>query len=251
MIEIVSIDLSNYCSKECPFCYNHSHREGNVMWTPQEVIAFATDCIDSGGVKAISLGGGEPLEYDGVFDVIDALYPKAYVTLTTNGLPLLRPEIKQQLSEHRPDKVHVSIHHPDSEGEVSRVIRQMAEIETMGIKPGVNLLVAADRVDAAADVYRRLRRTLQPDQIIILPQRFSKTPAPRELLRVTGGQPFQGPACLLKCATAEPFVSVSWDKQAHRCSYAGGKAPLHALTFAGLIDALSRTTFTPCTMHNA
>ena len=24
MIEQISIDLSNYCSKQCPFCYNHS-----------------------------------------------------------------------------------------------------------------------------------------------------------------------------------------------------------------------------------
>ena len=28
MIEQISIDLSNYCSKQCPFCYNHSRPEG-------------------------------------------------------------------------------------------------------------------------------------------------------------------------------------------------------------------------------
>ena len=43
MIELLSIDLSNYCSKQCPFCYNHSTRAGNTLWKPQEVIAFASD----------------------------------------------------------------------------------------------------------------------------------------------------------------------------------------------------------------
>ena len=40
MIELLSIDLSNYCSKQCLFCYNHSTREGNTLWKPQEVIDF-------------------------------------------------------------------------------------------------------------------------------------------------------------------------------------------------------------------
>ena len=57
------------------------------MWKPQEVIDFASDCIEH-GVKAVSLGGGEPFEYNGVFEVIDALYPKCYLSVTSNGLPL-------------------------------------------------------------------------------------------------------------------------------------------------------------------
>jgi hypothetical protein len=31
------------------------------MWQPQEVISFALDCI-AHGIKAVSLGGGEPFE---------------------------------------------------------------------------------------------------------------------------------------------------------------------------------------------
>lgn len=76
MIELLSIDLSNYCTKQCPFCYNNSTKEGNVMWKPDEVIAFAKDCV-AHGVKAVSLGGGEPFEYDGILDIIDA--PRLYL----------------------------------------------------------------------------------------------------------------------------------------------------------------------------
>jgi len=57
------------------------------MWTPSEVISFAKDCV-ANGIKAISLGGGEPFEYDGVFEVISALQPIVYLSATSNGLPL-------------------------------------------------------------------------------------------------------------------------------------------------------------------
>ena len=58
-LELLSIDLSNFCSKQCSFCYNHSTRDGNTVWTPDEVIRFVSDCIGH-GIKAVSLGGGEP-----------------------------------------------------------------------------------------------------------------------------------------------------------------------------------------------
>ena len=106
MIELLSIDLSNYCTKQCPFCYNHSTKEGNVMWKPEEVIAFAKDCVQH-GVQAVSLGGGEPFEYDGILDVIDALTPVCHLSVTTNGLPLVRPDgiSWKTLKEHQPDKI--------------------------------------------------------------------------------------------------------------------------------------------------
>ncbi|ETK13357.1 hypothetical protein T235_02540, partial [Tannerella sp. oral taxon BU063 isolate Cell 8/11] len=108
MIEQISIDLSNYCSKQCPFCYNHSRPEGATMWRPSEVIRLATDCI-AHGVRAVSLGGGEPFEYDGVFDIIRALYPRCYLTVTTNGLPLEHDAVWLQLLRDAPDKIHVTI----------------------------------------------------------------------------------------------------------------------------------------------
>ena len=71
---------------------------------PEEVISFASDCI-ANGVQAVSLGGGEPFEYEGVFDVIDVLYPKCYLSVTTNGLPLMDENVWENLLQHSPDKV--------------------------------------------------------------------------------------------------------------------------------------------------
>ena len=143
MIEQISIDLSNYCSKGCPFCYNSSNHDGATSWKPSEVIEFAKSCI-MGGVKAVSLGGGEPLEYEGVFDIIEALYPLTYLTLTTNGLPLDTSSVIESLKLHKPDKIHISIHNADNEKEVARVLRQITLLKDLEIKPE----------DLRIDIYR-------------------------------------------------------------------------------------------------
>ena len=244
-IELLSIDLSNYCSKQCPFCYNHSRREGNTLWKPQEVIDFASDCIEH-GVKAVSLGGGEPFEYDGIFEVIDALYPKCYLSVTSNGLPLEDEHTWEMLDKHQPDKIHLTIHQPDNEAEVQRVERQVQQIASIGIKPGVNLLVGADKVAQVKSVYERLGKFLNRDQIILVPQRFSNTPTPKQLASVANGKPFQSPTCLLKCQRPTNFCSVSWDKKVNSCSFAPNKVPLETLDYAGLIKALEKVKWKKC-----
>ena len=237
--------MSNYCSKQCPFCYNHSTREGSTLWKPQEVIDFASDCIEH-GVKAVSLGGGEPFEYDGVFEVIDALYPKCYLSVTSNGLPLENEKIWEMLTEHKPDKIHITIHKPDNEAEVNRVECQVQRIALIGIKPGLNLLVGADKFAQAKIVYERMSKVLNNDQIILVPQRFSNTPSPKQLASVTSGKPFQSPSCLLKCQRPTNFCSVSWDKKVNSCSFAPNKVPLDFLDYNGMMRALENVDWHRC-----
>lgn len=244
-IELLSIDLSNYCSKQCPFCYNHSTREGNTMWRPSEVISFASDCIRH-GIKAVSLGGGEPFEYEGVFEVIRALYPQCYLSVTSNGLPLEDESMWQLLEQCKPDKIHITIHQPNNESEVRRVEELLPRIKAIGIKPGLNLLVGADRIEAAANVFQRMKKMLDSDQIILVPQRFSNTPTPKQLASVAGGKPFQSPSCLLACKRPENFCSVSWDKKVNSCSFAPNKEPLETLDYAGLTSALGKIKWAKC-----
>lgn len=245
MIELLSIDLSNYCSKQCPFCYNHSTKVGNTMWQPSEVIAFASDCI-AHGVKAVSLGGGEPFEYDGVSDVIDALYPLCYLSVTSNGLPLENDEVWERLVNHKPDKIHITIHHPDEANEVERVERLVKRIGSIGIKPGVNLLVGANKVNEASTVYQRLGKMLSDEQIILVPQRFSNMPTPKQLSQVAGRKPFQSPSCLLGCKRPENFCSVSWDKKVNSCSFAPSKVVMETLDYKGMMQALEKVEWKSC-----
>jgi MoaA/NifB/PqqE/SkfB family radical SAM enzyme len=162
------------------------------MWKPSEVIDFASDCI-AHGIKAVSLGGGEPFEYEGEFEVIEALYPKCYLSVTSNGLPLEETDVWQKLEQCKPDKIHITIHQPDNEREVQRVESLLPRIDAIGIKPGLNLLVGADKIETATKVFQRMTKILQSDQIILVPQRFSNTPTLKQLASVAGGEPFQSP----------------------------------------------------------
>lgn len=246
MIEMLSIDLTSRCSKGCWFCYNGSSCRGDTVWTPEEVIAFASDCIEN-GVKAVSLGGGEPLEFDGLFRILEVLNKLAFVSVTSNGLLLDDGDIWTRLIAHAPDKLHISIHFPENKNEISRVIRQIQRLNDTSIIPGVNMIVSADNQDVCRDVYSRLRRVLNPDGIILVPLcKAGKTPTPQMLKYVTGGEPFQSTSCLLGCRRPVGFASVSWDKQVAHCSFTSAKARLEELNHAGLVAALRSAAFIPC-----
>lgn len=244
LIEMLSIDLSSRCSKGCSFCYNNSNPSGLIEWEVDEVIAFAEDCIDN-GIKAVSLGGGEPFEYDGIFQIIQRLSLKCYISVTTNGLPLMKDNVMAKLTKNKPDKIHISIHYPDNNHEVTRVISQVDRIRSIGIKPGVNLLVDKYKLEQCKQAYREIRKILEPNQIILLPRRFDNTPTAEEIASVAR-EPFQAPSCLLRCIPSHNFVSVSWDKKVSHCSYSGRKAQLHELTYCGLIKALEANSFISC-----
>ena len=246
-LKLLSIDLSNFCSKHCNFCYNQSSKSGATLWRPSDVVAFATDCAKN-GIEAVSLGGGEPFEYEGVFEIIKTLQPLVYLSVTSNGLPLENPEIFDKIKQNSPDKIHITIHFPDNAAEVERVIKMLEKlIKETSVTIGVNLLVNATKIDSCRRVYAQLTEgLLTPKQIILVPQRFSQTPDAKMLLSVAGGQPFQSPSCLLKCTPPENFCSVSWDKKVNFCSYAKGKQPLETLDYQGLTRALDKIKFGSC-----
>ncbi len=245
MIEIISIDITNFCSKQCHFCYNGSNKQGESLWKPKEIIDFALDCVEN-GVQAISLGGGEPLEYEGVFDIISTLSKVCYLTITSNGLPLEDSAVLKNLIEANPDKIHLSIHYPRNLSEVKRVFRQIKKLQQTPIKPGVNLMVSQDQLAAARQVYAKLRALLSQEQIILIPQRFSNTPTAKEVSLIAGGEAFQSPSCLIKCEAPTNFCSVTWDKKASYCSFSGGKAVLPTLNYEGLCAALKESKFISC-----
>ena len=136
MISLISVEPSRFCTKGCSFCYNGSDVAGASAWTAADLVTFARSCA-KGGVQAISFGGGEPLEWPEIFDVLAALDDGTmFRSLTTNGLHL--EESLDRLIEARPDKVHVSIHVPR---ETERVIDAVNALHDRGVRSGVNLLV--------------------------------------------------------------------------------------------------------------
>src|SRR5215207_7507614 len=197
-LELISVELTNRCAKACWFCYNHSLPEGETRWDPAEVVGFVRDCA-AHGVKAVSFGGGEPLQYPALFDVLRELDGTLFRSLTTNGL-LLHGETLDRLVTARPNKVHVSIHFPDRANEVSRVIGQVTDLAARGVKSGVNLLVTRTNLPAAREAARRVRDAgIGNDRIVYLPMRGRDTPTPDEMADVAGRTPFQSMTCLTTC----------------------------------------------------
>lgn len=237
-IERISIELTNRCQKACWFCYNHSQPQGATEWTPKQTVAFVSDCADH-GVQAVSFGGGEPLQYDGTWQILTELRGRLFRSLTTNGL-LLDQEFSNLL-EAAPDKVHVSIHFPQNEKEVARVIAQVVQLESSGIRSGVNLLVAQSNLNAAYRAAGELRDAgIANDRIVYLPMRGQDTPTPKQISQVAGGKPFQSMSCLTLCERSPRFCSIGWDKTVAWCSYTTARAPLERLTYSGLSQAVAK-----------
>jgi hypothetical protein len=237
-LERVSVELTNRCGKGCWFCYNASGPGGDTRWAPGELVAFARDCA-AHGVRAVSFGGGEPLEYAGLFDVLARLRGVLFRSLTTNGL-LLSGANLDRLVAARPDKVHVSVHFPERAGEVRRVLRQVRELAGRGVRSGVNLLVARSNLAAARRAAGALRAAgVGNDRIVYLPMRGRDTPAPAEVSAVAGGGRFQSVTCLDGCGPSPRFCAIGWDRTVAWCSYTRARAPLAAPTYAALEAALS------------
>jgi len=238
LLERISIEVSSRCQKACWFCYNHSGPEGDSLWTVAELVAFVRDCA-AHGVKAVSFGGGEPLQFAGLFEVLEKLRGLLFRSLTSNGLPLT-PEVLDRLVAAAPDKVHLSIHFPERETEVLRVIRQVHQLGERGLRSGLNFLVARSNLDAARRAAEVVRLAgIGNERIVYLPMRGRDTPTTAELAQVAGRQSFQSMSCLLACGRSPRFCSIGWNKTVAWCSYTSTRAPLANLTFDALQMALT------------
>lgn len=235
--ERLSIEVTNRCFKGCELCYAGSHPEGDTLWTLVDLVRFVRSCAEA-GTAAVSFGGGEPLELEGVFDLLTELHGVVFRSLTTHGLLLGRHF--SALVRARPDKVHVSIHRPEREAEVQRVIRQVHQLRDAGIESGVNLLVRRSALAAAARTARALWAAgVEASRIVYLPLRGRDTPSAREVAEVAGRRPFQSMSCLTACARSERFASVGWDQTVAWCSYTRSRSKLPSLDAIGLAQALS------------
>lgn len=245
-VQRLSIEVTNYCNKGCSFCYNNSNTHGATEWTPDEIVNFVLDCRKK-GIEAISFGGGEPLVYKGIFEVLNELKGKIYRSMTTNGLMLDHIKTFQSLVSANPDKVHVSIHDVEDSHEVKRVLEQVNALEENGITSGINLLVRHSTIPAAKEVVHYIRsKGIGPKGIIYIPMHGADSPSPKEIAEVAGEKPFQSVSCLTGCRISPRFCSISWDKEVGWCSYTSSRKKLNDLSAAGLSSALKGLALEYC-----
>lgn len=245
-IERISIDLSNYCSKACVFCYNGSSSVGQTLWQPNEVIKLVSDCVQN-GTKAVSLGGGEPFEYNGLFEIIEAIKPLVYVSITSNGIPLLNENIFKKLKDNKPNLLHFTIHNPADSEEIRRTLYLFRKTTRAGIRTGLNFLVSANQIQASRKLVEKLfKMGLNEQQIIFIPRKFSQQPTPEQVAYVAGKDKFQSTYCLSSCNPSPRFCSISWDKKVNFCSYSPSKVQLEELTYNAITNALQTINFKKC-----
>jgi hypothetical protein len=216
------------------------------MWEIKELVYFIEN-LSINGVEAISLGGGEPLEYLGVFDVMTQTKGMLFRSMTTNGILLDKDDNFEKLIKSSPDKVHISIHFPENRNEVKRVLRQVWDISSRDIIAGVNLLIRRDNVFEARMASDFLKMEgLSDGQIVYLPMRM-KNPVSEESVKFVANKDlFQSISCLKQCGKSQRFCSISWDKKVAWCSYTTSKSTLSTLDYKNLQQELNNLNLNYC-----
>ena len=246
MIKIVSIELTNKCAKQCFFCYNESKKTGDTLWKVTELVKLVKD-LSNNGVEAVSFGGGEPLEYEPVFELLEKTKGLLFRSITTNGLKLNETNNFEQLINAKPEKVHISVHFPENKTEVRRVKNQVKELSEEGIISGVNLLIRNDNIPFARAASDYLKTEgIDKNRIVYLPMRM-KTPVSSEAVKyVANDSQFQSISCLNACGISKRFCSISWDKRIAWCSYTSSKKQLTKLNYIELENSLNNLNLEYC-----
>lgn len=131
----VQFSLTNLCNRSCWFCSRPTERAST--WTVPTALELLAD-LDRLGVAEVAFGGGEPLAFRGLFELVDRLVAETRlaVHLTTNG-ELLTDRALDRL-DGKIGEIRLSLYDDnDWRGTVRRLVRR-------GTRFGVNQLVTPD-----------------------------------------------------------------------------------------------------------
>ena len=82
----MELELSRACNLRCIYCYASSGQALKNELTQEEIFKVLDQAAELGAQKIIVLGGGEPLMYPNLFEIIDYIISKGIqVDLFTNG----------------------------------------------------------------------------------------------------------------------------------------------------------------------
>jgi len=154
--EVVHVAITARCTRSCPGCYV-SHVEDGPELTVAEWYALI-DQWASTRVFQLAVGGGEPLLYEGLFDVLRYARMQGIVpNLTTNGT-LLDTKTVRELERAGVARVNVSWNGPvdDDGGGCQAVCRALRLLLGSTLQVGVNLLVTPALLSRLHQVLARL-----------------------------------------------------------------------------------------------
>ena len=139
---VIRFSLTNVCNLACRFCSRDIHAPST--FTAEGVFELLRD-LDAAGSLEVGFGGGEPLVFEGLPDLVRRLHDETRlaVHLTTNGLHLT-DEVASALAPFL-GEVRISLY---DDIDVRSVIARLVD---HGISFGLNYLVFPERLDRLED----------------------------------------------------------------------------------------------------
>lgn len=152
----IGIELTRKCDKLCWFCYNNSTSNSSDELSFDELSSFVRELSKLRQRPILCFGGGEPLLYSRINELINLLEEYRYpYSITTNTSYLL--DKKSIISKMQVGWLWGSVHFPH---EVDRVI---SRLRTCGAKNyGVIILVMKSYVPRIYDVIEKIENAKIP-----------------------------------------------------------------------------------------
>jgi pyrroloquinoline quinone biosynthesis protein E len=146
--ETVHLALTRRCNQSCPGCYAfHAGADEAGEWSVADLCHLIDQWAEM-RVFQMAVGGGEPLLYEGLFEVLEYARQKGIVcNLTTNGT-LLDEELVRHLERVGVARVNVSWDGmgDDSQSRQQGTRRALRLLSASKLQIGVNLLVTPTRI---------------------------------------------------------------------------------------------------------
>ena len=235
----VQFSLTNHCNLSCWFCSRPTERPSH--WTVDTALALLAD-LDHLGVAEVAFGGGEPLVFKGIFDLVDALttHTRLAVHLTTNG-QLLTDDALTRL-HGKVGEIRLSLYEDNDWRDTIR------RLDRHGQRFGVNQLVTPTTLPELPSRLADLAE-LGCQDVLLLPAvgepTLALTPAQtRQLAALLDTAPFPGIIKLgvcwgpelahlprlfpsSDCGAGRDFLEITSDGHARACSFHAEAIPFH------------------------
>lgn len=139
--ELIDLSITNYCTRECEFCYRQSNRKGKHLSLKdiQNIVKQAKEI----GVLQIALGGGNPNQHPRFVEILRLIRESGIVpSYTTNGLGL-SDDILQATSTYC-GAMAVSFYPPYDLDDYTRLAQK---IKSYGIRLNLHVILMQDTIE--------------------------------------------------------------------------------------------------------
>lgn len=140
----LSIELTTRCNSACTYCFARAAMREESSLSPTLALACCDEGYES-GYRHLHLTGGEPLLWQGLFDLLDRAFDRGYqsVFMNTNGLSLTKA-VALRLSQYPGLALSVSLQGPEAVHDRMRgaaAYRQTARGIARALDAGLSLTI--------------------------------------------------------------------------------------------------------------